>query len=77
MLPYPPVARRRLIYPSAISGTMLRISAMPETSPNAAILDALLELELRQDRIFEMLVHLSDRMNDVHKLMQIFADREF
>ncbi len=56
---------------------------MTESSPtrtetqHIAVLEALIEIELRIDRIFEMAASMADRMKALLALIQIMADREY
>ncbi len=59
------------------SKRLRRPSAMTESSPNAAILDALIEIELRLDRVFEILDLYSDLLAGLDLKIGIVADREY
>ncbi len=57
--------------------------AMTESSPtrtetqHIAVLEALIEIELRIDRIGEIVLAMSDKCRKIDNNMQILADREY
>ncbi len=59
------------------SKRLRRPSAMTESSPNAAILDALIEIEIRLQRLFEEQAEQQLILNTILVNMKIFSDREF
>ncbi len=50
---------------------------MPETSPNAAVLEALIEIEIRLQRIFEVLDEFGLTLTGLELKIGIVADREY
>ncbi len=50
---------------------------MTESSPNAAVLNALIEIEIRLQRIFEAIDAQDTKIGDLGNLIRIVADREY